>query len=378
MKGGVMFALLFFLAACEPVDLPIEPPQVEERALVVWRGDNSLANYYMTARNIPPSHNLEITGDLGGWTNVWTNYITPLKNKLNELGEESIHYIVLFNMPRKMKYQGKYSDMNVSTVTLTMVAYNLQEVDDTYDQDNPYWKNSCAETFNDPWSGFSHDNINRDRHGLVYMVSEITTEEQINNALYAEENEGEGVHVIDSRYGKYGDIFTNEDFALDTYPHNWKYTYGDMDKKIVTCVRYFHEKGVANYGWDTEYKNVDEDNTHWLNSSGEEEEIPERIKALSYVGGYVVSYPDIFDWQPGSYYAQYSSYHGAVDEALEHGVTYAVMPLFEPYTFGVVQPAEFTYYIEEGYTYGEATLYALPMVLWAHHSVGDPLTRRAE
>ena len=99
------------------------------------------------------------------------------------------------------------------------------------------------------------------------------------------------------------------------------------------------------------------------------------VKAKSYVGWYYHTPPDIFEWQPKSYYLQINSGKSRAEKAIEEGCSYVVVVEFEPFML-LPQPSEFGYYIQNGFTYGESTIFSLPVFLWSANFFGDPLTRR--
>jgi len=365
----------------------------ETRVLIVgFPGDTTqqIIEHYQMIRNIPDTHilNISYTGNFNTWQKTYDNYVALLKDKLNELGPKNIQYIVLINAPRLVKYTNMNLTRNVSTVTLTMVAYNLKKENNIYNRNNPYWRGGAKETFKYPWARFDHNNT-PSYSGIIYMVGCFEGERaiaQINNSFYAENNVIEGYQIVDNRYGtlkEHGDVHDISDqsdyWGLDTYPHNWKYSYMDMDRKLINIIRYYDTYGITNYKWHP-YGSVvgapgSESGTFSNPNFEDGTPVEIGIKTLGYVGWYSGIYYDIYDWQPGSYYTQVHSGFNAPKKAWEAGCTFVCGPLFEPYTSGVIQPTEFVYYINQGYTYGEAVLYSLPSFLWANWTCGDPLTK---
>ncbi len=238
-----------------------------------------------------------------------------------------------------------------------MCAYNLRDGFDDYLKNNPCY--NSHRLFKNPMPRFNHDVY--DREGYFYIVSCLEGERaiaQIDNSFNITE---EGYHVIDSRYGTYSDK-PDSYWDLGNYPYISGYSYAATDLKLVASAKYYQSVGKDNYIWHHEGS--------VYGAKGQE-----RIAALSYIGWYG-KYYDVYDWQPGSFYIQICSFFGPHRQAWEEGVSFVSAPLFEPRIDGVIQPAEFIYYINEGYTYGEAVMYSLPKMLWANWVCGDPLTKR--
>jgi hypothetical protein len=339
-------------------DMPEEAQ--ETRVLLVCFADETteeILKHYQEKRNIPDSHVLFIRGAVGRdafWPSNYDNFIRPLKDKLDSLGPASIYYIVLINPPRLIRYQ----DEVVSTCTLTMCAYNLKDGFGFYNKNNPCYRPKGL--FTHPLPAFSHDVYTR--QGYFYIVSSLEGKRVMAQIDDAQIEPQEGVDIIDSRYGTYSDKPASY-WDLDNYPYISGYGYQAMDLKHVAVAKWFEKTGKEDYLWHHQ--------GHVYGAKGEP-----RIRAKSWVGWYDGRYYNKFDWQPKSYWSQVHSGKAAALSAWEAGCTFVCMPLFEPRTAGVPQPAEFSYYIQSGYTYGEAVMYSLPQLLWATHCIGDPLTRR--
>ncbi len=317
-------------------------------------GDEALVRAYREFRNIPEKNILNIYDtSMDSWDSVFDKFVTPVKAKLNELGPKSIHYIVLIGLPRTVKYRDAQSERKVSICSLTNVIYTVGENDGWYNNNNPYYARSSDNTFRRPRPRFDH------QYGIYHMASIITETTPLN-----EPEPTEGVDIVDSRYGDITHIVD-----LDTYPkpdseHIYQpYEYMMMDYKHVCLAMYYEEIGKEDYLWHK--------GGGVYGANGEP-----KIKAKSWLGWYDGNYYDAFEWQPKSYWSQVHSGKRAAERAIEAGCSFVCLPEFEPFTSGVPQPAEIGYYINRGYTYGEAVIYALPMFLWANNCFGDPLLRR--
>ena len=329
----------------------------ETRVLIVcFPGEttDTILAHYQKARHIPDSHVLFITGAACGdafWPSTYDNFVRPLREKLDSLGPESIHYIVLINAPRLTDYGGE----KVSTVTFAMCAYNLKEKPEDFDKSNPCYR--PGRLFKDPMPRFSHEVYSRD--GYFYIVSCFEGERAIAQIERGLLPASEGYHIIDSRLGPY-DERPAAYFDLDKYPYVPGFDYSAMDLKHVAVVKWFESRDKDDYLWHYQ---------EHVYGAGDEPV----VKTKSWVGWYDNTYYGKFDWQPQSYWSQVHSGNAAAMTAWEQGCTFVTAPLFEPLTWGVPQPTELSYYIHSGYTYGEAVMYSLPRLMWAAWVCGDPL-----
>jgi hypothetical protein len=372
---------------------------VETRVLVVTfphESTDRITQHYQSVRNIPDTHVLHIPHDdinsRASWDHVFDDYVVPVQQKLDELGPKNIHYIVLVNPSRTIKYyEQNNGEKRVSTCSFTAVIYTLRKDLQYYNRNNPYWQKSYGNTFRKPWERFNH------QRGIYHMVSALEGDlaiQQINNSVI---EPTEGIDFVDSRYGNIMHIVD-----IDKYPDNRHYSYMDMDYKHCCLAKYFEEIGKTDYIWHNhgwtygDVYGVKESKLKKLNDMLENaslytqsqldsaqraydkvkdiEEPP--IKTKMWLGWYDGTYNDAWIWQPKSLWSQVHSGNRAAFDAVKAGCCFVTMPMFEPYTSGVCQPAEIGYYVVNGYTYGEAVLYSIPGFLWAYHCTGDPLTQR--
>jgi fibronectin type 3 domain-containing protein len=375
-----------------------------QRVLVVYRDDSTadankngvidtdeIRTYYLEKRGISATNTLAITGipnTSASWADKYDAVFGPIREKLDQLGPDTIYHIVLIDFPLSM-------GSGLSTQTLAMNAYNLErETSPISRSSNPLYRYR-AQTFRDPAPHFNHAMYTGPQHGvarhafyyLAAQLNDLTALSQIEGSLYGErygghENYLGGYHMLDSRYGTHasvGDIHDTSNpqspWNLDNYPstspYQGGYSYAAMDMKMVTCVRYCDEAGIANYRWHSSGNVIGaapgehfEDGTPVRNT----------MPALSYAGWYNWTYRNVYRWLPGSFYEQVISGSPPAEGARSHGCTFVSAARGEPYTNGVVQPAEYHYYALDGYTYGEAVAYSLPLLNWQNWSSGDPLT----
>jgi len=341
---------------------------------------DEILDYYISKRGIPQSNILGV--DYGTevleWEDFYNVYVAPIKERLILAGPDTIYYIVLVNIPVKAKEGG-------STHTLTMNVYNLENSPPPGRRRNPLYyavpSNTEPKTYSSPKPRFNHaiyDSTGREFYYMVSHLSGITAISQIEASLYGERYGGHdslmgGYHIMDSQGGSSAvHDLTDPDspYKLENYPYEPGYRYGEMDQKMVAAVRYFDVEGIR-YLWHNQKHvagAVEDD--HFEDGTPVWKNIP----ALSY-GGWHDGARNIYNWLPGSFYTQaISSSCTSADIAFTHGITFVSGALFEPYTNGVVQPFEMVYYALEGYTYGEAVSYGLPLINWANCTRGDPLT----
>jgi len=351
---------------------------------------NEILDYYMEKRGVPDENILGIDDSniTYEWANTYDVFAAPIQEKLNTLSPENIYHIVLINIREKISVDVSPDPRRtMSTQTLAMNVYNLERETAPDGVSNPLY--SCISytprTFAEPIKRFEHSIYDAEKkfYYLAAHLTDITALSQIESSLYGEQYGGNenylgGYHIFDSRYGTYsarGDVHDISGpqpyFSLVNYPYEAGYSYEAMDLKTVACVRYFDETSRANYKWHPSHSVVGtEPNDTFEDGSP----VGTNIPALSYGGWYGVNYRNVYTWLPGSFYSQVVSYQELAIHARNHGATFVSGPINEPYTNGVIQPAEMVYYAMEGYTYGEAVAYGLPKLNWKNWTSGDPLT----
>lgn len=392
----MLFALLF-----PPCALSDDSP---DRVLVVYNaafpdedgdgtGDSEeVALYYAAKRNIPVDHVLPVTCSLeevydlmAGWTDFFNELVIPIQNKLLQLGEEQIYYIVTcYGIPLVFRKKGGFQDRTVDNL-----------LDNLWDLGTPTKKNLPYMWWKHPYSEFSpsvppdlghFDHSYKFMGKNIYITVRLTgpcadyAKDLVDRALYADEylhpSPGcyQGIHYLDTQYKAYTDP------ELQGYPFGYA-TYSSADKSIAFAKFWAQASG---YAWK------------WENTSGELEigdpgavyhdgtSADTAPQALFYAGWYNhTKYNDVWSWIPGSAACDLNSLSilgmrekepkQFIPNAFLHGLTCGAGVVYEPTLGGHFRPEVFFYHLLNGFNFAESAALSNPGLCFVGMAVGDPL-----
>jgi hypothetical protein len=218
----------------------------------------------------------------------------------------------------------------------------------------------------------------------LYLVSRISSMDQIDQALYADrflfpvEGYYNGNVYVDSEYGQGGNgnnVPPYTDEYLATQPRARSGNFGAAELEADMNIAYA-EHYVRQSGFPLKWENTTNglvigqagakfsDGTTALNAP----------RALFYGGWYNFGrYTDVWEWLPGSVACDLNSASTFGTEALRHGATAASYVVGEPYRTGHQRPDVLIYYLLNGYSFAEASSLATPTIGWMAINQGDPL-----
>jgi uncharacterized protein (TIGR03790 family) len=399
--------------------VPAFDPVGPEALLVVYNlndadddGDSisnseELARYYQQKRGVPESNMLGISVStssyryyhMPGWENFWDEFYTPVKNRILQLGQKKIKYILLcdqmpyeINLTDKLTYTPSYHNRRSLDNSLVTLNFMGSRVNPWYPQFwvvNPFFEQT-------PLWGKDHGQFHADSFKVsgtnMYLVSRIMTESHdmniniVDMSLYGEKyihtDSGyyNGIAYADNRYGNHSDSLLR---AL--YPFNANGSYPDWDSnacylKVLFADFDFEVKHEAN-DWEIGEANaVFTDSTSGVTAPN----------ALLYGGWYNYNkYHDPFWWLPGSVASDLNSNSAAkirdgfsggtfLAGSFARGLTAGTGVIIEPYLTGHSRADILHLYMLNGHNFIEAAYHAEPSLRWMNIVLGDPLYRPFE
>ncbi len=336
----------------------------EKNILAVYPsvGSSGCSSYYYKAEKYPDFVN---------------EVINPLQNKLSELGENNIYYLLLIGLPTTI-----YVDSdNYATRSLDQALITLNNISasTSYPRmfDFCYSSGYCEKFYGATLSKTRFNHSFKYADNDIYLVTRIHNSELINRALYGEKyiyNEDgyyRGTAYVDTRYGEYEDSYLD-----DNYPSfSDASSYSQGDRKIAYAKRIFEDAGW-NYKWESSAKEIGEDGAIFTDSSSAESV----SDALWYAGWYNYNtYHNVWKWKAGSVACDLNSNSARIpgttflNGAFNNGLTAGVGVMSEPYLTGHPAPDVFIYYILNGYNFAEASNLSYPALKWRDIAYGDPL-----
>ncbi|MFQ6104972.1 MAG: TIGR03790 family protein [Candidatus Glassbacteria bacterium] len=354
-------------------------------------GDSEeLALYYKEKRGIPPQQLLPLQCKTsegyysGEWTLFYDEVVTPLLEKLNQLGEQRIYFLaVCYGVPITIDVGGTHPQRSIDGALAA--PYSIG------DRENPamparWWTNPYFErspTVEPDKGHFDHSyTFGSDD---IYCVTRLEgddvrwAKELIDRALYGEKYiyPADGYHngygYIDTRYGYY----TDEELA--DYPFGYM-SYGNADKSMAFG-KFFVEDGGWELRWEYNETEIGESGAVFHDGS-DAESAP---SAMWYEGWYNYGqYLDVWEWLVGAVACDLNSNSGAgirrpqtytsfLNQAFFRGLTAGAGVTGEPFLNGHYRPEVLLYYILNGLNFAEASFISNPTIGWRDYAIGDPL-----
>lgn len=406
--SNILLAFLIFAISNSSAQLPaFEQPSVD-RMIVVYNNNDSddnnngipdskeLALYYQNKRHISDANMLGLDISTKNyyykadeWENFWDEVVTPIKEKISELGDENIYYILLCD---KMPYQvslPKTAVANDGTTSRsldnTLAAMNIIGTKEQIQTFPQYWYiNPVYETTPSKYSDkgqFTHNY--KLGWSNLYLVSRLISKNitinknLIDMALYGEKylslQDGyyQGTGYADNRFGEY------DDSTLDA-GYRYVKSYAEFDKDAA-YIRFFYRASGVTYKQESTEKEIGEEGAIFTDGSS----ATFASNAMIYGGWYNYNkYQDAWDWMPGSFACDLNSNSGAkmrdgkqtfLSSSFAKGLTCGSGCIGEPYLTGHSQPDIFLYYFLNGYNFIESAFHSEPGLCWKGITIGDPL-----
>ncbi|MBT3208505.1 MAG: TIGR03790 family protein [Bacteroidetes bacterium] len=352
-----------------------------------------LALYYKEKRNVPDSNLLGIYVSTTNyyyysnqWANFWNEMVIPIQNKLANLGDTNIYYILLSDkIPYKLVLPSG-SNTSRSLDNALSCLNNLGTLSTpnfpTYYSTNPFYESSPTD-FTDQ-GNFNHNYQLSGTH--IYLVSRLIgtdlrmKKNMIDMTLYGDKYMSfnsssdyyKGTAYVDYRYGVY------DDSTLIAGYHYSPSSYGEFDKDAA-YIKFFYQMAGVPYKLEPNDIEIGEVNALFTDSTTADS----GRNAILYGGWYNYgTYHDVWDWLPGAYACDLNSNSGAnirsgsgsfLSGAFANGLTCGTGCIGEPYLSGHSQPDIFLYYFLKGYNFIESAYHAEPKFKWQGIIVGDPL-----
>jgi uncharacterized protein (TIGR03790 family) len=407
-SGAVIAAALAFRApGTEPAPAPSAPAPAAPvpavgggQVLVVYRsnhpdtngdgvGDSEeIARYYALRRGVPKTNLLGIKvageGDLSPvsrqahWTldSFLDRVIKPVTRKLDEIGRESVLYIVVCQgMPCRVKVPER---RNESADQLLGLPFKVAA--DRYPFRHPYQDLWSPRYRKPPFAALRETLAKGERDATPYVVTRLEgvgpaqVKASIDAAIYAGRYVVDGWAYVDSRYGEY------KADALQSFRNSPDYySYETIDKGVALTGVFFREAGVP-LRWENTDPVIGEKKTLKYTDGTSAGAAP---RALAYAGWYnYARYLPVWDWLPGSValdfdsaslYAPFEPVQSFGGAALFRGATAAVGVFEEPGAGGHPRPDVLFAYLVKGYTFGDAAWLSMPAKPLFAYAIGDPL-----
>lgn len=345
---------------------------LNERVLVVYNGNVpeslDVANYYSSRRGIPanrllainPPNDEEIT-----YAEFLNTVQTPIVNKLNQLGRDSILYIV-FSYRTPYRVTGATMTLNFDDGRGTSIDQFIAKVfNTTTSGSNPYYAESFSKA--NQYQPFVSLAQRRAQGGeMVYSVwrldapSASIAKGLVDKAISAETNGLLGNGYFDKNVGE---MYLHADETGGTLRGNWD---------IYRAAEFAREMGYY----------IHEDSNEQQFGTAPAPLEPSSV-AL-YAGLYNLgSYNDVFTWSTGAIGFDFNSSAAAgfrygthwSGGALQKGITITGGAINEPYANYIFKFDGIFRNLFEGANVGDAVLRNTPLLKWRLVNIGDPLYR---
>ncbi len=347
------------------------------------------AEYYAAKRGVPSGNILSVSTSTStyyyhetGRVDMLDNLVTPILNKLSELGEDNIYYILLsYGIPEKYVCEG-LDHYNRGIDNALCMIHSLGNLDSTtwplYWISNYSYFESSPTVGGDVGHFTGTENYAGERIFLVTRLDGINVErskELVDRALYGEKylysDSGYygGTVYVDYRWGPYTD--------LSGYPFSY-YTYAGGDSAMAKGSEFVlaTEWTLREEPYGTE---IGEDGATYLDGT----DATSAPSAIGYEGWYNYgTYHDVWEWKVGAFACDLNSNSGAnmrngtgtfLSSAFRLGLTCGVGCVAEPYMNGHARPEVFLYYMLNGFNFAEASYLSQPAFKWQGIHIGDPL-----
>ena len=354
-------------------------------------GDSEeLAFYYRDKRDIPISNMLALgckTSEgyySGEWTQFFDEVVTPLHDKLAQLGEERIlYFVVCYGVPITIDVGGSYAQRSMDGALSAPYSIGDRDTPDFPSRwyTNPYLERSPTV----PPDKGHFDHSYTYGYDDVYCVTRLEgddvrwAKELVDRALYGEKYilpdsaYFNGYGYVDTRYGYY----TDEELA--EYPFGYQ-TYANADL-CMAFGKFFVEDGGWDLRWEYNATEIGESGAMFHDGSNAET----APMAMWYEGWYNYGqYLDVWEWMVGSIACDLNSNSGAgvrrpetttsfLSQAFYRGLTAGAGVTGEPYLNGHYRPEVLLYYVLNGFNFAEASFISNPTLCWRDYAIGDPL-----
>jgi uncharacterized protein (TIGR03790 family) len=345
--------------------------QTHPEVLVVYNTNYAdsltVANHYMSQRNIPASNLCAITppeDDFIAYSDYMASVSTPIQNCLNTVGSRTILYIVMSYLTPFSVYTGPQGSAAVDSwladIWNKYVSQPFVIVPSAF---QPYYADSQSQgNVYTPFQTFAAYRANA-RNPLIYSVwrldgpTETIASALVDQAIAAETSGGpSGQACIDRRFG---DLTGQPDAS---------YTTGDYD--LYQAASFLQQAGTT----VTEDSNPAEFGTA---------PAPLTCPDTAFYSGWYSydNYNNAFTWETGSIGWHLDSASALnprsgpswVPNALSLGIAVTSGSVNEPYLQGLVRPGGTFRNLLEGASVGEAFLRNTRWLKWEIMYVGDPL-----
>jgi uncharacterized protein (TIGR03790 family) len=372
----------------------------ESRVLLVYNANYSadedydgvqdsleVANYYLQKRGVPSSNllglNFSSDESVANYTELQSQIIQPIKNKLAELGASNVD-VILFSYHTPYKYRDRSLDNLIMGLNFwNPIIENVAWYNNPYLEFNP--------TFGTDHGHFAH--TYKFNNTDMYLVTRLDGPGGVNRvldlvdeALYAEHylvaqpGYFNGNVYVDSRGDKgiYTDLSLSSDIDVQTGNY---FSYAGTDVNIAYGEHYVRNSGL-DLKWEKSGNIIGTAGTVYEDGTSAET----APNALFYGGWYAYGTynENAWQWLPGSvaldldsisfgYSIRSTHFSAWGTQALAHGASAVIGVVGEPYTDGHPRPNILLYYLLQGYTFAEASGLSTPSIGWMAVSIGDPL-----
>ena len=354
-------------------------------------GDSEqLARYYALRRGVPPANLIGLScpttttySGASAWQDFWDEMIDPLRAKVQQFPEDHILGLLFcYGLPYDLRATG-FGPRGLDTTLMTLWTLG--------DRNAPHFKSmGHADAYFDPDPTIGTDPGRFDpavhrRQGLrTYLVSRIDgldlhhSMELVDFALYGDAYLSpqpgyySGNAYCDTRYGAY----TWAELAGYPFGHD---SFADADKDMAYGRQWLEQPGFP-LKWEPYGTEIGEPGAQFEDGSS----ALTAPNALWYEGWYNYNkYLDVWDWMVGSAACDLNSNSIArfrqvdpgtfLGQALQRGLTCGPGCIAEPFLNGHPYPEVFTYYLLNGYPFGDAARISDPKAKWTQIYMGDPL-----
>lgn len=351
-----------------------------------------VARHWMKRRGAPASSLLGIDFSYGtsdvysgqtGWEAFWDEMVLPLRAKMvDDQNNHALGFLFVYGVPMRLQPPG-FGTRGLDNALITLWDLGTRAVPAFQSVGHADVYFDAAPThLTDPgrFDPAAHRFGGR-RTYLTARLDGLTKEhamEMVDSALYGDvylsnqPGHYTGLAYCDTRYGAY----TAGDLA--NYPYN-HYVYANADKDMAYGRGWLEMAGFT-LQWEPYGTEIGEPNAVFENGTS----ALTAPDAMIYEGWYNFNtYHDVWDWMVGSMACDLNSNSVArlrtpdpgtfLSSALHRGLTCGPGVVAEPYLNGHPYPEVFTYYMVNGYPFGESARISDAKAKWTNLYLGDPL-----
>ncbi len=345
-----------------------------------------VANYYMQKRGVPSANLLGISptddSTITGFTNLQSQILTPIKNKLSTLGPTNID-VILFTYHTPYKYGSISLDnavmgLNAWTSTVNKSGNPYFEPNPTFSTDKGHFDHNFK------FSGTNMYLVGRldGPGGVIRMMNLVDEALYAERYLSAQPGYYQGNVYVDSQNRASAEPYTDAFLSANSDVQQGNYgNYNGADVNIAYGSHYVANSGLT-LKWQKMGDIIGTAGTAYQDGTSAET----APNALFYGGWYAATtyLEDVWQWLPGSVSNDLDSYGFAYSlrsthypqfagQSIAHGASAATGAVLEPYVDGTSRPNIMLYYLFNGYSFAEATALSNTYLGWAVLNVGDPL-----